>query len=150
MTLIITHHTLLDSSSISDMKSSEFENIFSFKVVDLWVFFNLVLESAKSDIGVKRYAQNTTDVQNWNFQNCTSSKRPFKFPISKINISSPIIALIWPKFRPKWFHWVPILFYLQNKIKHIKTFIKPEKLNKILSQRGGKYWYIFRSSHPQT
>ena len=128
------------------MTSSEFENIVSLKVVDICVFFNPELESAQSDIWLNSYAQITTDAQNWNFQNCTLSKRHFKFPISKINISSPIIALNWPKFRPKWFHWDLILFYLQNKLKHIKTFIKPEKLNKILRKRCDKYWYISRSS----
>ena len=40
---------LLDGSSISVMKSSEFENIFSLKVVYIWVFFNLELESTQSD-----------------------------------------------------------------------------------------------------
>ena len=128
MTLIITHYTLLYGSSISVMKASEFKNLFSFKVVDIWVFFNLKLVSAQFDLWIKSYAYNTTDAQNWNFQNCTSSKCPFKFPISKINISSPIITLNWPKFHPKWFHWDPILFYLQNKLKHIKMLIKLEKL----------------------
>ena len=50
MTIVITQN-ILDCSSISAMETLEFEIIFTFKVVDLRVFFNFQIESAQSDIG---------------------------------------------------------------------------------------------------
>ena len=63
MTIVDTQN-ILYCSSISAFQTSEFENILTFKVVDLRVFFNLQLESAQSDIGRKSYGQNTKVVQN--------------------------------------------------------------------------------------
>ena len=57
MTIVYTQN-ILYCSSLSAFKNSKFENILTFKVVDLRVFFNLQLESAQSDIGRKSYGQN--------------------------------------------------------------------------------------------
>ena len=63
MTIVITQN-ILDCSSISAMGTFEFEIILTLKVIDLWVLFNLQLESAQSDIGWKSYGQNMKLAQN--------------------------------------------------------------------------------------
>ena len=63
MTIVVTQ-TVLYCSSISAMKTSEFEIILTFKVVDLRVFFNLQLDLAHPDIRLNNYGQITKLTQN--------------------------------------------------------------------------------------
>ena len=50
MTIVVTQN-IMYCSPISAMKTSEFEIMLTFKVVDIRAFFNLQLESTQSDIG---------------------------------------------------------------------------------------------------